>query len=61
MWTVTPSPIGDLRIVADDEAVTAIDFAPTPRHPRGRWASGRTSIRCWRTRRRSSRRTSPAP
>jgi methylated-DNA-[protein]-cysteine S-methyltransferase len=28
MWTVTPSPIGDLRIVARDGAVTAIEFSP---------------------------------
>lgn len=33
MWTVIPSPIGDLRIVADDAAVTAIDFAPHPEAP----------------------------
>ena len=28
MWTVTPSPIGDLRIVARDGAITAIEFSP---------------------------------
>jgi methylated-DNA-[protein]-cysteine S-methyltransferase len=28
MWTVTPSPVGDLRIVEQDGAVTAIEFAP---------------------------------
>jgi methylated-DNA-[protein]-cysteine S-methyltransferase len=28
MWTVTPSPIGDLRIVARDGAVAAIEFSP---------------------------------
>jgi len=33
MWTVIPSPIDDLRIVADGEAVTAIDFAPHPDAP----------------------------
>jgi len=28
MWTVTPSPIDDLRIVARDGAITAIEFSP---------------------------------
>jgi methylated-DNA-[protein]-cysteine S-methyltransferase len=28
MWTVTGSPIGDLRIVARDGAITAIEFSP---------------------------------
>ena len=28
MWTVTPSPIGDLRIVARGGAITAIEFSP---------------------------------
>jgi methylated-DNA-[protein]-cysteine S-methyltransferase len=28
MWTVTESPIGDLRIVARDGAITAIEFSP---------------------------------
>jgi len=28
MWTVLPSPIGDLRIVARDGAITAIEFSP---------------------------------
>jgi methylated-DNA-[protein]-cysteine S-methyltransferase len=28
MWTVTPSPIGDLRIVARGGALTAIEFSP---------------------------------
>ena len=28
MWTVTDSPIGDLRIVARDGAITAIEFSP---------------------------------
>lgn len=28
MWTVMASPIGDIRIVATDEAVVAIDFEP---------------------------------
>ncbi len=28
MWTVMPSPIGDLRIVARDGAVVAIEFSP---------------------------------
>jgi methylated-DNA-[protein]-cysteine S-methyltransferase len=26
MWTVVPSPVGDLRVVADNGAITAIDF-----------------------------------
>ena len=28
MWTVMPSPIGDLRIVEHDDAITAIEFSP---------------------------------
>lgn len=28
MWTVTPSPVGDLRIVEQDGAITAIEFSP---------------------------------
>lgn len=28
MWTVMPSPIGDLRIVEHDGAITAIEFPP---------------------------------
>ncbi len=28
MWTVTNSPIGDLRIVEHDGAITAIEFSP---------------------------------
>ena len=28
MWTVTGSPVGDLRIVARDGAITAIEFSP---------------------------------
>lgn len=28
MWTVVPSPIGDLRIVARGGAITAIEFTP---------------------------------
>lgn len=28
MWTVMPSPIDDLRIVTDDDAVVAIEFSP---------------------------------
>src|SRR5690606_8840448 len=31
MWTVTPSPVGDLRVVERDGALTAIEFAPFPR------------------------------
>jgi methylated-DNA-[protein]-cysteine S-methyltransferase len=28
MWTVTPSPVGELRIVARDGAINAIEFSP---------------------------------
>jgi methylated-DNA-[protein]-cysteine S-methyltransferase len=28
MWTVTGSPVGDLRIVAQDGMITAIEFSP---------------------------------
>jgi methylated-DNA-[protein]-cysteine S-methyltransferase len=38
MWTVTPSPVGDLRIVEQDGAITAIEFSPFPTgdgRPRG--------------------------
>ncbi|HEY1133306.1 MAG TPA: methylated-DNA--[protein]-cysteine S-methyltransferase [Nocardioides sp.] len=38
MWTSTPTAIGDLRIVTDGEAVTAIDFFPfrdLPARPAG--------------------------
>lgn len=28
MWTVMPSPVGDLRIVERDDAVVAIEFSP---------------------------------
>lgn len=28
VWTVMPSPVGDLRIIASDEAIQAIEFAP---------------------------------
>jgi methylated-DNA-[protein]-cysteine S-methyltransferase len=28
MWTVMPSPVGDLRVVEHDGAITAIEFAP---------------------------------
>ena len=28
MWTVTASPIGDLRVIASDEAILAIEFSP---------------------------------
>ncbi len=29
-WTVLPSPIGDLRLVARDGALVAVDFSPFP-------------------------------
>jgi methylated-DNA-[protein]-cysteine S-methyltransferase len=28
MWTVLPSPVGDLRIIARDGAIVAIEFSP---------------------------------
>ncbi len=28
MWTVMPSPIGDLRIIASNDAILAIEFSP---------------------------------
>jgi methylated-DNA-[protein]-cysteine S-methyltransferase len=30
MWTVMDSPVGELRIVAQAEAITALEFAPFP-------------------------------
>jgi methylated-DNA-[protein]-cysteine S-methyltransferase len=30
MWTVIPSPIGDLRLVERDGAITQIEFSPFP-------------------------------
>lgn len=35
MWTVTESPIGDLRIVARDAVVAAIEFSPFVSSPVG--------------------------
>src|SRR4051812_6729241 len=38
MWTLMPSPVGDIRIVEHDGAITALEFAPFPEHdgrPRG--------------------------
>jgi methylated-DNA-[protein]-cysteine S-methyltransferase len=38
MWTVMPSPVGDLRIVEHGGAITAIEFSPFRDHdgrPRG--------------------------
>ena len=38
MWTVIDSPVGDLRIVEHDGAITAIEYAPFRDHddrPRG--------------------------
>jgi methylated-DNA-[protein]-cysteine S-methyltransferase len=38
MWTVMDSPIGDLRIIERDNAITAIEFSPFREHdgrPRG--------------------------
>ena len=28
MWTVMTSPIGDLRVIANDAAILAIEFSP---------------------------------
>ena len=36
MWTVTSSPVGDLRIVEHDGAVTAIEFSPFRPSSQGR-------------------------
>ena len=39
MWTLMDSPIGELRIVEQDGAITAIEFSPLREHdgrPRGR-------------------------
>jgi methylated-DNA-[protein]-cysteine S-methyltransferase len=36
MWTVMPSPVGDLRIVEQAGAVTAIEFTPFRSGPDGR-------------------------
>ena len=43
MWTVMPSPVGDLRIVERDGAVVAIEFAPfrPPADGRPRGTPGR--------------------
>ncbi len=35
MWTVTHSPVGDLRIVAREAVLTAIEFAPFRASPSG--------------------------
>ena len=38
MWTLMDSPIGELRIVEQDGAITAIEFSPLRDHdgrPRG--------------------------
>jgi methylated-DNA-[protein]-cysteine S-methyltransferase len=44
MWTVMPSPIGDLRIIAADGAIRAIEFSPfrglADGHPIGDRADG---------------------
>ena len=36
MWTVMPSPVGDLRIVEHADAITAIEFTPFGAGPSGR-------------------------
>ena len=36
MWTVMPSPIGDLRIIERDGAISAIEFTPFRQPPDGR-------------------------
>lgn len=35
-WTVVSSPVGDLRIIARDDAISAIEFAPFRPDPSGR-------------------------
>lgn len=35
-WTVLPSPIGDLRIIARADAISAIEFSPFQADPAGR-------------------------
>ena len=41
MWTVIDSPVGELRIVEQDGAITAIEFAPFRPPTAGRSASAR--------------------
>ncbi len=41
MWTVMESPIGDLRLVARDDAITAIEFSPFRTSPVGEPLGGR--------------------
>ena len=36
MWTVMPSPIGDLRIVERDGSIVAIEFSPFKQSADGR-------------------------
>ncbi len=36
MWTVMQSPVGDLRIVAQDDAITRVEFSPHRRPEDGR-------------------------
>lgn len=35
-WTVLATPVGDLRIIARDDAISAIEFAPFRADPAGR-------------------------
>src|SRR3546814_16742272 len=43
MWTVIQSPIGDLRIVERDDAISAIEFSPF-REPRADGPIGESSV-----------------
>ena len=62
MWTVMESPIGDLRLVARDGSITAIEFSPFQPSDVGApiGERERRPSRSCATRSSSSRRTSPA-
>ena len=61
MWTVLPSPIGDLRIIERDGKISAIEFSPF-RQPAtvARSAPAPTTTRSWPRQCVSYRPTSPA-
>ena len=47
MWTVIDSPIGELRLVEQRGAITAIEFSPVPRPATARpAATATTRTRC---------------
>ena len=62
MWTVIDSPVGELRIVEHDGAVTAdrVLAVPADRATAARAATATTPTRCSSRRSRQLRRTSPA-